>query len=873
MARRTAGDDLTESIIDVDVSNEMENSFLEYAYSVIYSRALPDARDGLKPVQRRILYSMDDMNVRPDRPHVKSARVVGQVMGQLHPHGDAAIYDALVRLAQPWSMRLPLADGHGNFGSLDAGPAAMRYTECRMAPAAMAMVEGLGEDTVDFVPNYDGKATEPGVLPAAFPNLLVNGASGIAVGMATNIPPHNLVEVIAALKYLLKNPDADLDKVMRYIPGPDLPTGGSIIGLDGVKSAYTSGRGTFRIRARATIEKVSPRRQGIVVTELPYTVGPEKIIAQIKTLVQSKKLTGIADVKDLTDLKNGTRLVIEIKNGFNPEAVLERLYKMTKLQDSFAINTVALVEGQPRTLGLLELLNVYLDHRLEVTLRRTKFRLGKAQERLHLIEGLLLAIVDIDGVIAIIRSSDDTASARERLMKAFDLDEPQANYILDMQLRRLTKFSRIELESEKDQLSSQIAEYTRIVTSDDELRKVVADELTTVSKKYGTPRRTVLLGSTGITATDVPLEVPDEPCWILMSATGHLARIDTTDPLPPDGPRADHDVITSATRTTTRGEFGVITSAGRLIRARAIDLVSLPATATAPSTSGGSPLTDLIDLDAGERALAVVSLDGDGPELALGTRHGVVKRVNPELLSRDCWEVITLKGDDEVVGAVQSHGDAGELCLITRGAALLHFPLASVRSQGRLGGGVTGMRSADPVIWAGVVADPDSVVVTVAGHDATSGATGSVKVTAFEAYPGKGRGTKGMRCHRFLKGETALVQAWAGARTAVACSPKGKPVELPEVDSRRDGSGTSVAASILAISTRCWLHPTASDPGAAEKTAVEAQPRSTAGSTISTDGPINSDSPINPDSPSSLGSDGATPGPGRETEQPDLFDE
>lgn len=867
MARRTAGDDLTESIIDVDVSNEMENSFLEYAYSVIYSRALPDARDGLKPVQRRILYSMDDMNVRPDRPHVKSARVVGQVMGQLHPHGDAAIYDALVRLAQPWSMRLPLADGHGNFGSLDAGPAAMRYTECRMAPAAMAMVEGLGEDTVDFVPNYDGKATEPGVLPAAFPNLLVNGASGIAVGMATNIPPHNLVEVIAALKYLLKNPDADLDKVMRYIPGPDLPTGGSIIGLDGVKSAYTSGRGTFRIRARATIEKVSPRRQGIVVTELPYTVGPEKIIAQIKTLVQSKKLTGIADVKDLTDLKNGTRLVIEIKNGFNPEAVLERLYKMTKLQDSFAINTVALVEGQPRTLGLLELLNVYLDHRLEVTLRRTKFRLGKAQERLHLIEGLLLAIVDIDGVIAIIRSSDDTASARERLMKAFDLDEPQANYILDMQLRRLTKFSRIELESEKDQLSSQIAEYTRIVTSDDELRKVVADELTTVSKKYGTPRRTVLLGSTGITATDVPLEVPDEPCWILMSATGHLARIDTTDPLPPDGPRADHDVITSATRTTTRGEFGVITSVGRLIRARAIDLVSLPATATAPSTSGGSPLTDLVDMAAGERALAVVSLDGGGPELALGTRHGVVKRVNPELLSRDCWEVITLKGDDEVVGAVQTYGDAGELCLITQGAALLHFPLQSVRSQGRMGGGVTGMRSADPVIWAGVVADPDSVVVTVAGHDATSSAPGSVKVTAFEVYPGKGRGTKGMRCHRFLKGETALVQAWAGARPAVACNPQGKPVELPEVDSRRDGSGNSVEAPILAISTRCWLHPTASDSGAAEKTAVEAQPRSTAGNAISTD------SPINPDSPSSLGSDGATPGPGRETEQPDLFDE
>ena len=364
VARPPTDDDVVERIVDVDISDEMEASFLEYAYSVIYSRALPDARDGLKPVQRRILYTMDDMGIRPDRGHVKSARVVGQVMGLLHPHGDSAIYDALVRLAQPWAQRLPLIDGHGNFGSLDAGPAAMRYTECRMAPAASAMTAGLAEDTVDFRPNYDGKETEPVVLPAAFPNLLVNGSTGIAVGMATNIPPHNLIECVQALKHLIAHPDADAETLMRFVPGPDLPTGGKIVGLDGVRDAYLSGRGSFRIRATARIEQVHARRKGIVVTELPYMIGPERVIEQIKTLVQSKKLTGIADIKDLTDLANGTRLVIEVKNGFNPEALLEQLYRATKLEDSFGINAVALVDGQPRTMSLREMLTVYLDHKL-----------------------------------------------------------------------------------------------------------------------------------------------------------------------------------------------------------------------------------------------------------------------------------------------------------------------------------------------------------------------------------------------------------------------------------------------------------------------------------------------------------------------------
>ncbi|MDN5571166.1 MAG: DNA topoisomerase 4 subunit A, partial [Propionibacteriaceae bacterium] len=445
----------------------METSFLEYAYSVIYARALPDARDGLKPVQRRILYSMDDMGVRPDRPHVKCARVVGEVMGKLHPHGDTAIYDALVRMGQAWSMRLPVIDGHGNFGSPDAGPAAMRYTECRMAAAASAMVADIGADTVDFRANYDGRGTEPVVLPAAFPNLLVNGSTGIAVGMATNIPPHNLVEVVQALKHLLKHPDATVEDLMRFIPGPDLPTGGKIVGLDGIADAYATGRGVFKIRATARIEQTSPRRRGIVVTELPYAVGPERVIEQIKTLHQNKKITGLADIKDLTDLVNGTRLVIEVKNGINPEAMLEQLYRLTKLEDSFGINMVALVDGQPQTLSLRDALVVYANHRLEVTLRRTRFLRTQAADRLHLVEGLLLAIVDIDDVIEIIRASDDAEAARTRLMEVFDLTEVQATYILDLRLRRLTKFSLIELESERAELEKRLAELDEIIGSDD----------------------------------------------------------------------------------------------------------------------------------------------------------------------------------------------------------------------------------------------------------------------------------------------------------------------------------------------------------------------------------------------------------------------
>ncbi len=811
MAGPPADDDLIERIVDIDISDEMETSYLEYAYSVIYSRALPDARDGLKPVQRRILYTMDDMGIRPDRPHVKSARVVGQVMGLLHPHGDAAIYDALVRLAQPWAQRLPVVDGHGNFGSLDAGPAAMRYTECRMATAASAMTAGLAEDTVDFRPNYDGKETEPVVLPAAFPNLLVNGTTGIAVGMATNIPPHNLIECVQALKHLIAHPDADTEQLMRFVPGPDLPTGGKIVGLDGVRDAYLTGRGSFRIRATARIEQVHARRKGIVVTELPYMVGPERVIEQIKTAVQSKKLTGIADVKDLTDLANGTRLVIEIKNGFNPDAVLEQLYKLTRLEDSFGINAVALVEGQPRTLGLRELLTVYLEHRLEVTLRRTKFRLGKAADRLHLVEGLLIAILDIDDVIAIIRGSDDAATAKAKLIEAFELSDVQATYILDMQLRRLTKFSRIELESERDELRKRIEELQAIVDDPALLRKLVSKELDEVARTHGTPRRTVLLASGGggvsaAKASVTPLEIADDPCRVLLSSAGLLARTDSAEPLAAVGGRATHDVIVSMCTTTARGEFGLITSRGRVIRGQTIDLPSVPSTAQAPNLQGGSPASELFALEADERILGVTGLGDDTVGWALGTERGVVKRVNPDILGKDSWEIIRLDDKDRLVGAVELRDDTGELVFVTSDAQLLHFAVAGVRPQGRSGGGMAGVKLAAGAraVFFGVSPASDAVVVSVAGSSTALPGTdaGSVKVTPFEEYPGKGRGTGGVRCQRFLRGEDVLQLAWVGPSPAVAAAASGAAVDLPPIDPRRDGSGVSVGQPIAAVSTR-----------------------------------------------------------------------
>jgi DNA gyrase subunit A len=809
MARRNSTaepEEFEEHIVDVDVREEMRASYLEYAYSVIYSRALPDARDGLKPVQRRILYTMADMGIRPDRGHVKSARVVGEVMGRLHPHGDGAIYDALVRMVQPWSLRLPLIDGHGNFGSPDDPPAAMRYSECRMAPAAAAMTTGIDEDTVDFRPNYDSREYEPMVLPAAYPNLLVNGASGIAVGMATSMAPHNLVEVVAGLRHLIDHPDADTDDLMRFIPGPDLPTGGKIIGLDGIRDAYESGRGSFRMRATARIEDVRPRRRGIVVTELPYQVGAERVVEKIKQLVQSKRIQGVSDLKDLTDRSKGLRLVIEVKNGFHADALLEELYRLTPMEESFNVNAVALVDGQPRTLGLKSLMTVYLDHRLEVVRRRSEHRRRKAGERLHLVDGLLVAIVDIDEVIQLIRSSDNTEQARTRLMSVFDLSDAQTSYILEMPLRRLTRFSRIELETERGELQATIDDLTGLLEDADRLRAAVSDELRAVAERYGTPRRTVLLESAGLPVrTSSGLEVADDACLVLLSSSGLVARTTGADVPGTGGQRAKHDVIRSAVAATARGSVGAVTSAGRVLRLDVLDLPALPPTASAPHLRGGAPLSEFVACGPGEQVIALTSLLAGAPGLALGTAGGVVKRVQPDLpASRASWDVVRLDQGDQVVGAVDLPSDAHHLVFLSSDAQLLHFPAAGVRPQGRAGGGVAGIRlspSAHAVFFGAVDPGAENVVVTVAGSVGALLGTepGSVKVTPFDEYPAKGRGTGGVRCHRFRSGEDLLILGWAGRAPPKAAAASGVPVDLPAELGRRDGTGAPRSQPIAAV--------------------------------------------------------------------------
>lgn len=1225
----------TGRVVDVDVDEEMRTSFLEYAYSVIYSRALPDARDGLKPVQRRILFQMGEMGLRPDRAHVKSARVVGDVMGRLHPHGDTAIYDALVRMAQDFSLRLPLIDGHGNFGSLDDGPAASRYcvtantrvrladgssprigdlctvgpdsdqdvdlevldkdgkrvaadrlfhsgfhpvlklttdsghvlrgtgnhpvlclvpvlgipvlqwmrldelepgtvvalareawttavptpdewnrgvlagawvsegwastkragfnntdpeffrhvlraydeviggprytaartlpsgkviqeidvqntdafadgplktmieakadaksipdyvwtdgpgtkraflmaafegdgsiangpndgvsvqyttyseqlaeemlemllefgvsarlwrnekrgeirliisgrhnllafhhrigfltakkqrlarriesltrtthrlsrdhapyvrqyleevlpagqgrgtgrkwllnhnldryerwqterplllhklkdpevravisavmdpgyryvtvesvipggteavfslrvqsedhsflaggfvnhnTEARMAVSATAMVDGLDEDVVDFVPTYDNSSTQPSVLPSAIPNLLVNGASGIAVGMATNMPPHNLGEVVAAARHLIARPGATLEDLMRFVPGPDLPSGGRIVGLEGIRDAYATGRGTFRTRATARIEDITARRKGIVFTELPYAVGPEKVIEKVKDAVSAKKLLGVSAIDDFTDRQHGTRLVVEVKTGFQPEAVLEQLYRLTPLEDSFGINNVCLVEGQPRTLGLRELLQVFIDHRLEVVRRRSTHRLTKRRERLHLVEGLLIAVVDIDEVIQVIRTSDDGAAARTRLMEVFELSELQAEHILELRLRRLTRFSRIELETEREELLAAIAELEALLADEQLQREAVSDELAQVARDHGTPRRTVLLEAGAAPATAaVPLQVADDPCWVLLSATGLLARTGGAE-LSAGGPRTNHDVLRSTVRTTARGDVGALTSRGRVLRVGVVDTPVLPPTAGAPSLSGGAPLREFVSLEAGEDVVALVPLtpqpgDEEGAGLALATAQGVVKRVAAEPWgARDSWEVIGLDGSDAVVGAAWLSTGTEELVFVTSDAQLLRFSASLVRPQGRPARGMAGVRvtAGERVVAFSAVSAAEAarteVVTVAAAEGALPGSPGiSVKVAPFEEYPPKGRATGGVRCHRFLRGEGSLALAWVGPGPARGASATGAPVELPEPTGRRDGSGVPLAGALTAV--------------------------------------------------------------------------
>ena len=800
----------SEKIVDIDLTLEMQESFLEYSYSVIYSRALPDARDGLKPVHRRIIYQMGEMGLRPDRGHVKSARVTGEVMGKLHPHGDSAIYDAMVRMAQDFSLRMPLIDGHGNFGSLDDGPAAARYTEARLSLAAMLMNEDLAEDVVDFKPNYDAQLTEPEVLPAAFPNLLVNGSAGIAVGMATNMAPHNLRETIAAAIHLLNNVDATNLELMKFVPGPDLPTGGIIVGLEGIKDAYETGRGSFKTRAKVSVESVSPRKLGLVVTELPYLVGPEKVIEKIKEGVNNKKLQGIAAVTDLTDRTNGLKLVIELKTGFDPDVVLDLLYRFTPMEDSFGINNVALVAGRPQTLGLRDLLGVFLAHRILVTRRRSNNRLGKKKARLHLLEGLLKAILEIDEVIRIIRTSDEVDEARSGLMTKFALSEIQAEYILELKLRRLTKFSKLELETESNNLKQEIDFLEKLLANEALLRNVVSEELQAVADKYGDARRTQLLSEAGevkavsnAKAVASGAELADTECSILLTASGLLGRTPNFVPTDAGAKRKRHDGVANHIETSTRTDIGFLTSAGRMLRIHAGDI---PPVGDTFDPAAAVTASEFLGLKSEEKLIGVFDLSSNS-EIALATAQGVIKRVAADWPNKEEFEVITLKEGDRIIGADLAT-DAVEYVMITSDAQLLRFDAAGVRATGRAAAGIAGINlsvGSSVISFGAVIKADETQVITAAKSESTLAGIdgGSLKRSMLSEFPSKGRATGGVRAHKFIRNEDHLYFAAVAPIEALGASTDGKPIDILAIDlAKRDASGVTLDIAISSVGKR-----------------------------------------------------------------------
>jgi DNA gyrase subunit A len=659
----------------------------------------------------------------------------------------------------------------------------------------MAMVADLDEDVVDFVPNYDNQLLQPSVLPAAIPHLLVNGASGIAVGMATNMAPHNLGEVVEALRHLIDHPDAALESLMAFLPGPDLPTGGTIVGLEGITEAYETGRGSFKTRATVSVENVGPRKTGLVITELPYLVGPERVIDKIKDAVNSKKLTGISDVTDLTDRHNGLRLVISLKSGFDPQAVLAELYRLTPLEENFSINSVALVNGQPQTLGLKELLEVFLEHRVAVVTRRSVFRLDQKTQRLHLVEGLLIAMTDIDQVIQVIRSSDDVAAARTRLQEVFSLSLEQTDYILELRLRRLTRMSTIELETERDALREQIAHLKALLADSELIRRTVSDELAAMSEAYGTPRRSVLSGATAPVARAKPtvanLEITDAPCDVLVSASGKAARVVWPEgAVPGPSSRSAHDALLARTSSRLRGSLGALTSAGNMHVFQPMDLPELDP--TRPQLAEGVSLHEFLGLGQSDGTIVgVVSLD-DSPTVMLGTAAGIVKRVSLSgLPEKTHHNLIALKDGDTVVGAGIA-GDDTHCVFITSTGQLLHFPATAVRPQGPSASGMAGIALGEGagVMWAGALSPKDATVITVSGSSQVLPGTEAVRIkrTPLAEFPSKGRATGGVRAHTFLKGEDVLVRAFVG-KTPLALGSKGVPLELDLPEAKRDASG------------------------------------------------------------------------------------
>ena len=747
------------SIEPIEIQEEMERSFLEYSMSVIMQRALPDVRDGLKPVHRRILYSMDNQNLRPDRPHTKCAKVVGEVMGSYHPHGDMAIYDALVRMVQDFSLRHPLIDGHGNFGGTgpDEGPAAMRYTECRLAPLALELLAGIDEETVDLVPNYDGTTDEPVVLPARFPNLLVNGSQGIAVGMATNIPPHNLGEVIDASLHLLEHPEATPDELMKLVKGPDFPTGATILGRQGVLDAYRTGKGSIKLRAVAEIDE-SHGATRIVVTEFPYQTSVEVIEKKIADLVHARELEGISRTQN-DSAGRRARLVIELKRDANPNVVLNNLYKHTPMQTSFGVNVVALVDGVPRTLNLAQAVGHYVDHQVEVVRRRSEHRLGRARDRAHIVEGLLRAIDMLDAVIAAIRASDDRPAARDALIaEPFSFSEVQAAHILDMTLGRLTRLGRSELEEEMVKLRETIVELEGILADPTKLRGVIASELGEIRRRFGNERRTRIVNDPGELAVEDLIE--DEELVVTMTRAGYIKAVPTASFRTQgrggrgvQGARLkEEDLVADLVHTTAHAYLLLFSNRGRVYRLRAHEVPMKERTAR------GTAVVNLLPLAPDERIQAIVpTRDFDsGGYLLFATKAGQVKKTafsEYDKSRREGFIAISLRDGDELVRAIATSGH-DDVLLVSRNGSGIRFSEDDVRSMGRDAAGVRGMRlrPGDEVVSCDVVRpDADIIIVTDAGYG---------KRTKVDHFGRQGRGGQGVRAIKLTAVRGRVVAAF-----------------------------------------------------------------------------------------------------------------
>ena len=744
------------NLVNVNLTKEMKTSFIDYAMSVIVARALPDVRDGLKPVHRRILYGMNELGVTPDKPHKKSARITGDVMGKYHPHGDFSIYEAMVRMAQWWSYRYMLVDGHGNFGSMDGdGAAAQRYTEARMSKIALEMLRDINKNTVDFVDNYDANEREPLVLPARFPNLLVNGATGIAVGMATNIPPHNLGETIDAVKLVMDNPEVTTKDLMEVLPGPDFPTGALVMGKSGIHKAYETGKGSIVLRSRTEIEETKTGRERIVVTEFPYMVNKTKVHEHIVRLVQEKRIEGITAVRDESN-REGVRFVIEVKRDASANVILNNLFKMTQMQTNFGFNMLAIQNGVPKILSLRQILDAYIEHQKEVVVRRTRFDKEKAEARAHILEGLLIALDHIDEVIRIIRASETDAEAQAELMSKFKLSERQSQAILDMRLRRLTGLERDKIQSEYDDLLALIADLADILAKPERVAQIIKDELEEVKRKFGDQRRTELMVGEVLSLEDEDL-IEESDVLITLSNKGYIKRLDQAEfTAQKRGGRGvqgtgvkDDDFVRELVSTSTHDHLLFFTNKGRVYRLKGYEIPEYGRTAK------GLPIVNLLKLDEGESIQTIINVESersDDAYLFFTTRHGIVKRTSVKEFAnirQNGLKALNLKDEDELINVLLTEEDT-DIIIGTKFGYAVRFNQSAVRGMSRIATGVKGvnLRDGDTVVGASVITDQDEVlIITEKGYG---------KRTVATEYPTKGRGGKGMQTAKITEKNGSL---------------------------------------------------------------------------------------------------------------------